>query len=160
MRALWEALEKEEKHGQLVKRIHTRRIRGLGAPFESVAIAEQVLAALKRGEDIETVIGKQSRLSDDFGRNGKGKTARDDHKEAPIVGRRSMADVKKEVAIEEPPKPVAELKKEAQKHTQPDAVVQTPAEEKDNPFSATFKTMHENKKASEMEQEELTQVPT
>ncbi|KAJ9158419.1 UDP-Glycosyltransferase/glycogen phosphorylase [Coniochaeta hoffmannii] len=158
MRALWEALEKEEKHGLLLKRIHTRKIRGLGAPFESVRIAEQVLAALKRGEDIETVIGKQARVSDDFGRDGKSKTARDEHTEAHPIGRRSMGDVKKEVAIEEPPKPVAELKKEAQKHTQPEAPVQTPAEEKDNPFSASFKTIEENKKESQMEQERLTQV--
>lgn len=158
MRALWEALEEGEKHGMLMKRVHTRRIRGLGAPFESVQVAEQVLAALKRGEDIETVIGKQARMSDDFGRSGKSRTARDEHIEPSAVGRRSMGNAKKEVDIEEPPKPVAELKKEAKKHTQPEAPVQTPAEEKDNPFSASFKTIEENKKQSQLEQERLTQL--
>jgi UDP:flavonoid glycosyltransferase YjiC (YdhE family) len=159
MRALWEALEKEEKHGQLVKRIHTRRIRGLGAPFESVHIAEQVLAALKRGDDIETVIGSQARVSDDFGRNGKGKTARDEHTESSTAHKLSAAAVKKAVAIEEPPKPVAELKKEEKQNTQRDVPAQTPAEEKENPFSASFKAMEENKKESEVEQQRLTDVP-
>ncbi|KAB5513057.1 glycosyltransferase family 28 domain-containing protein [Coniochaeta sp. 2T2.1] len=49
----------------------------LGAPFESVQISEQVLFALKWGDTIETDIRKQARISDDFGRNGKDKTARD-----------------------------------------------------------------------------------
>lgn len=162
MRALWEALEESENHGMLMKRIHTRRVRVLGAPFESVLIAEQALAALKRGEDIETVIGKQqAHVIDDFGRSGNGQATRDKHmppNSAPdAAGRQSGPEAREQVDIEEPRKPVAEQKKEAKKTTQPDAPLRTPGEERDNPFSASFRAMEENKKESQMEQESLTQ---
>ncbi|OIW33640.1 UDP-Glycosyltransferase/glycogen phosphorylase [Coniochaeta ligniaria NRRL 30616] len=160
MRALWEALEEGEKHGRPLRRLHRRRIRGLGAPFESVRIAERVLAALKRGEDIETVVGKQARISDDFGRNGKGMTARDEQREKEktgAAGRPSVGSAKREVVdIQEPAKPVAELKKEARRPTGAEERVETPEEEKVNPFSASFRTMEENKKASQHEQERLS----
>ncbi|KAB5570180.1 glycosyltransferase family 28 domain-containing protein [Coniochaeta sp. 2T2.1] len=161
MRALWEAFEASDRRDNPARpllRLHRRRVRGLGAAFESVEIAERVLAAIKRGEDPESVIGTRSRAIDDYGRDGKDLAGRDEHKEQPAASRRSMTAAKKTVDIEEPPKPVAEIKKEQRKQTEEGGAPKTPHEEKENPFSASFKTMEENKKASLMEQERLGRV--
>ncbi|KAB5558551.1 glycosyltransferase family 28 domain-containing protein [Coniochaeta sp. 2T2.1] len=162
MRALWEAFEASDRRDNPARpllRLHRRHVRGLGAAFESVEIAERVLAAIKRGEDPEFVIGTRSRAIDDYGRDGKDLAGRDEHKEQTAAGRRSMTAVKKTVDIEEPSKPVAEVKKEEQrKQTEEGGAPKTPHEEKENPFSASFKTIEENKKASLMEQERLGRV--
>ncbi|KAK0722952.1 hypothetical protein B0T26DRAFT_740022 [Lasiosphaeria miniovina] len=70
MRALWEALEAADKKASKLRgppgvkaRMRSARAghltrRGQGAAFESVETAKRALAALKRGEDVDTVIGR------------------------------------------------------------------------------------------------------
>lgn len=73
MRALWLALEqKERSRGGLRGRVGARKRskRLLGAAFESVETAERALAALKRGESVESAIGvDRGRESEDRGRS-------------------------------------------------------------------------------------------
>lgn len=73
MRALWLALEqKERSRGGLRARVGARKRskRLLGAAFESVDTAERALAALKRGESVESAIGvDRGRESEDRGRS-------------------------------------------------------------------------------------------
>ncbi|KAK1756151.1 glycosyltransferase family 28 domain-containing protein [Echria macrotheca] len=73
MRALWDALEAEEKKkGGLKGRFGARKRsrRGLGAAFESVETAEKALGALRRGEGVESVIGgDKGREDEDEGKS-------------------------------------------------------------------------------------------
>jgi UDP:flavonoid glycosyltransferase YjiC (YdhE family) len=158
MRALWEALERADRRGGLRGRFHRRSGRGLGAPFESVQIAERVLAALRRGEGIESVVGDRGRKSDDGGRDGKSKAARDEHTETTDMGKGAAAEAKQVVDVEEPGKPVAEVKKERSRLCpgKDGQQVETPAEEKENPFSASWREMEANREASKKEQEILS----
>ena len=73
MRALWDALELEEKKkGGLRAKMGARKrgARGLGAVFESVEVAEKALAALRNGEGLESVVGAdKGRKVDDRGKS-------------------------------------------------------------------------------------------
>ncbi|KAK0622987.1 hypothetical protein B0T14DRAFT_564394 [Immersiella caudata] len=73
MRSLWTALELEEKKkGGLQVKLgaRSRGKRGLGAVFESVETAERALAALKKGEGVESVVGREKgRESEDRGKS-------------------------------------------------------------------------------------------
>jgi hypothetical protein len=63
MRALWEAIELQEREkGRMRSRMGcaVRSRRGKGPAFESVDIAERVLAAVKRGQTVESVMGKEA----------------------------------------------------------------------------------------------------
>jgi hypothetical protein len=169
MRALWEYLESLEKRGHLHlrKKIKVKRAMGFGAAFESVTAAETTLARLKRGEDIDTVLGDVDLLgldpAGDGGRTGKTKLGRETHREQLPPQQREV--LKEEAGIVNPPqKPVAEIKKEqVQEQVQqqegralsPAQQVQTPAEERHNPFSASFRTMQRNRAEAKDEEEGL-----
>ncbi|KAK3357606.1 CHIP6 protein [Lasiosphaeria hispida] len=73
MEDLWRALELQEKEkGGLQGRLRARKRgkRSLGAAFESVETAKKALAALMRGERVETIIGTdRGRVSEDQGKS-------------------------------------------------------------------------------------------
>ncbi|KAK3333944.1 CHIP6 protein [Cercophora scortea] len=80
MRRLWEVMEGEEKkqggRGRLFGGAGKRRKRGLGAAFESVDTAGKTLEAMKNGEGVESVVGR-----DDGRKKGEedaGKSSPDD----------------------------------------------------------------------------------
>jgi hypothetical protein len=156
MRALWEYLEHLEKKGhlRLRKKIKVKRAMGLGAAFESVAAAETALARLKRGEDVDVVLGEQDLIGhDDGGRTGKTKVERDLHRETLPQDNQQENGVS---PIKEPHKPVAEIKKDQRREIDGDVVAKTPAEEKDNPFSASFRAMERNREEAKGEEEILS----
>lgn len=168
MRALWEFLETLEKRGHLHlrKKIKVKRVMGLGAAFESVTAAETTLARLKRGEDLDAVLGHVDLLgldpAGDGGRTGKTMIGREAHREQ--LPPQLHEKLKEEAGILSPPqKPVAEIKKEQVKGqdggiSSPGQQVNTPAEEKDNPFSASFKTMERNRAEAREEEEGLPAI--
>lgn len=156
MRALWEYLEHLEKKGhlRLRKKIKVKRAMGLGAAFESVAAAETALARLKRGEDVDVVLGEQDLIDhDDGGRTGKTKVERDLHRETLPKDDKKEGEVVS--PINAPHKPVAEIKKDQRREMDGDAA-KTPAEEKDNPFSASFRDMERNREEAKGEEEILS----
>ncbi|KAK3944562.1 glycosyltransferase family 28 domain-containing protein [Diplogelasinospora grovesii] len=168
MRALWVALEAEEKmKGGLRAKFSRRKKRSLGAAFESVEIAEKVLAALKRGESIETVVGdEKGRTTDDVGKSStvNGKRKEVNGKQGDMNGFASGANGNgggmgasgKGVveggmggsAVETPP---PDLTVDT---TNVNNVVVGPAEEKENPFSASPTDIERNKEANRHTMEE------
>ncbi|KAM0285013.1 hypothetical protein ACHAQH_001702 [Verticillium albo-atrum] len=66
MRELWEALEQVEKHrGGVRGWAGAKKKRGLNAAFQSVDMAERALEAVKRGEEVSTVVGTERELRKD-----------------------------------------------------------------------------------------------
>ncbi len=177
MRALWEALELEEKRkGGLVRRLGARRVRGVGAAFEGVTVAERALAAVRRGEGIESVVGKEAaRKSHDEGRRAISVPERENGRKSksnkgqgkPLVTDATGNDT--EGRGEEPPDTVRssdnntagqndnkraiiaaeEEGSDGIDETQAEAAqVNTPTEEKDNPFAASANDIVKNKAAN------------
>ncbi|KAI8222324.1 Sterol 3-beta-glucosyltransferase [Colletotrichum sp. SAR 10_86] len=62
IRELMEALEVEEKKKGITGRLSSKKQRVNHAAFESVDIAERTLTALRKGEDISTVVGTEKEL--------------------------------------------------------------------------------------------------
>ncbi|KAL0930991.1 udp-transferase [Colletotrichum truncatum] len=94
IRELMETLELEEKKKGITGRLTSKKQRVNHAAFESVAIAERTLVAIKNGEDMSTVVGteKELRKTDEKRKSPVPRHSVDTGRSADNDGRRSSSE--------------------------------------------------------------------
>ena len=133
MNSLWEAVEQRQKEkGGLRARLGVNKKQRVvvSAALESVEIAKQALDAVRRGESVESVVGKQ-RKSEEANANTRGRKSED--------GRRKSSDKRRShEKVRDPDDILAKGKKKA--------AITEPIEEEDSPAGQEVETAEHEKK--------------